>query len=59
MLGLEFLVAGDIIGTVVVAATLESVIVLGLIILMRTFLSVALHVEVENRWPWQKRNDLS
>ncbi|WP_028865655.1 DUF1622 domain-containing protein [Psychromonas aquimarina] len=53
MLGLEFLIAGDIIRTVVVANTLENVAVLGLIILIRTFLSVTLHLEVEGRWPWQ------
>ncbi|NKE71237.1 DUF1622 domain-containing protein [Candidatus Manganitrophus noduliformans] len=53
LLGLEFLVAGDIIRTVVVAPTLENVIVLGLIVLIRTFLSIALEVELEGRWPWQ------
>lgn len=53
MLGLEFLIAGDIIRTVIVADTLENVAVLGMIILMRTFLSVTLHLEVEGRWPWQ------
>lgn len=53
ILGLEFLIAGDIIRTVVVSASLESVAVLGLIILIRTFLSVTLHLEVEGRWPWQ------
>ena len=53
ILGLEFLIAGDIIRTVIVADTLENVAVLGMIILIRTFLSVALHLEVEGRWPWQ------
>ena len=53
ILGLEFLIAGDIIRTVVVADTLENVAVLGLIILIRSFLSVTLHLEVEGRWPWQ------
>ena len=53
ILGLEFLIAGDIIRTVVVADTLENVAVLGLIIVIRTFLSVTLHLEVEGRWPWQ------
>lgn len=53
ILGLEFLIAGDIIRTVVVADTLENVAVLGLIILIRTFLSATLHLEVEGRWPWQ------
>lgn len=53
ILGLEFLIAGDIIRTVVVADTLENIAILGLIILIRTFLSVTLHLEVEGRWPWQ------
>ena len=53
ILGLEFLIAGDIVRTVVVADTLENVAILGLIIVIRTFLSVTLHLEVEGRWPWQ------
>lgn len=56
LLGLEFLVAADIIGTVAVDPTLRSVTVLGLIVLVRTFLSVALEVEMEGRLPW-KRED--
>ncbi len=51
--GLEFLVAGDMIRTVVVDPTLDNAIVLGLIVLIRTFLSLALQLEVEGRWPWQ------
>lgn len=54
ILGLEFLIAGDIIRTVIVADTLENVAILGMIILIRTFLSVTLHLEVEGRWPWQQ-----
>jgi len=54
LLGLEFLVAGDIIRTVVVSPTLGNVVVLGLIVLIRTFLSMALQLEVEGRWPWQR-----
>ena len=54
ILGLEFLIAGDIIRTVVVADSLENVGILALIILIRSFLSVTLHLEVEGRWPWQK-----
>jgi uncharacterized membrane protein len=53
LLGLEFLVAGDIIDTVVVDPTLDNVMVLGMIIVIRTFLSIFLHLEVEHRWPWQ------
>ena len=54
LLGLEFLVAADIIRTVAVTPTLEGVLVLGLIVLIRTFLSMALQVELEGRWPWQR-----
>jgi uncharacterized membrane protein len=54
LLGLEFLIAGDIIRTVAVTPTLSSVTLLGLIVLIRTFLSITLHLEVEGRWPWQK-----
>lgn len=54
LLGLELLVAADIIRTVAVDPTLESVTVLGLIVLIRTFLSMALQVELEGRWPWQE-----
>lgn len=53
ILGLEFLIAGDIVRTVVVADTLENIAILGLIILIRSFLSITLHLEVEGRWPWQ------
>ena len=56
ILGLEFLIAGDIIRTVVVAATFENVAVLGLIILIRSFLSITLHLEIEGRWPWQQES---
>jgi uncharacterized membrane protein len=54
LLGLEFLVAADIIRTVAVTPTLQSVLVLGMIVLIRTFLSMALQVEVEGRLPWQR-----
>ena len=54
MLGLEFLVAGDIIRTVVVAPTLENVAVLAIVVVIRTVLSMALQVEIEGRWPWQR-----
>lgn len=54
LIGLEFLIAGDIIRTVAVTPTLESLALLDLIVLIRTFLSVTLHLEVEGRWPWQK-----
>jgi uncharacterized membrane protein len=54
LLGLEFLVAGDIIKTVAVSPTFESVGVLAIIVAIRTFLSMSLEVELEGRWPWQK-----
>jgi len=54
LLGLEFLVAGDIIRTVVVAPTLENVLILGLVVLIRTFLSFSLQLEIDGRWPWQR-----
>lgn len=55
LLGLEFLVAADIIRTVAVAPNAESVLMLGGIVLIRTFLSVALQVELDGRWPWESR----
>lgn len=55
LLGLEFLVAGDIIATVSTAPTMDNVLVLGVIVLIRTFLSLSLQVELEGKWPWQKR----
>ena len=51
-LGLEILVAADIIRTVALEATLNSVAVLGLLVLIRTFLSWSLVVELEGHWPW-------
>lgn len=55
LLGLELLVAGDIIRTVVVDPTFESVGVLAVIVAIRTFLSFTLEVEITSRWPWQAR----
>ena len=52
LLGLEILVAADIVRTVALEATVESVIVLGVLVLIRTFLSWALVVEIEGHWPW-------
>ena len=53
LLGLEFLVAADIIGTVAVDPTFENLGVLAAIVLIRTFLSFALEVEIEGHWPWK------
>jgi uncharacterized membrane protein len=54
LLGLEFLVAADIINTVAIEPTLQSLLVLGGIVLIRTFLSFSLEVEIEGRWPWER-----
>lgn len=54
LLGLEFLVAGDIIRTVAVSPSLGGVAVLAVIVLIRTFLSASLEVEIEGRWPWSR-----
>jgi uncharacterized membrane protein len=56
LLGLEFLVAADIIRTVAVTPTWQSVVVLGGIVLIRTFLSFSLQLEVTGAWPWQQRS---
>ena len=55
LLGLEFLVAADIIRTVAVDPTFQSVGVLAVIVAVRTFLSFTLDVELDGRWPWQSR----
>lgn len=55
LLGLEILVAADIIRTVAVSPTLESAGVLAIIVAIRTMLSFSLEVELEGRWPWQQR----
>ena len=55
LLGLEFLVAGDIIRTVAVAPTFAGVGVLAILVAVRTFLSFTLDVELSGKWPWQSR----
>ena len=54
ILGLEFLIAGDVIRTVIVSHTLSSVAVLALVVVIRAFLSFTLALEIEGRFPWQK-----
>jgi uncharacterized membrane protein len=54
LLGLELLVAADIINTVAIQPTLGSVAVLAGIVSIRTFLSFSLEVEIDGRWPWQR-----
>jgi uncharacterized membrane protein len=53
LLGLEFLVAADIVRTVALEPNLQNVIILGLLVIIRTFLSWSLVVEIEGRWPWR------
>lgn len=53
LLGLEFLVAGDILKSLVIDPTLDDLLVLAGLILVRTFLSIALGVEINGHWPWQ------
>ncbi|MBX5461501.1 MAG: DUF1622 domain-containing protein [Steroidobacteraceae bacterium] len=53
LLGLEILVAADIVRTVALRPTLASVAALGMLVAIRTFLSWSIVVEVEGRWPWQ------
>jgi uncharacterized membrane protein len=53
LLGLEFLVAADIVRTVALEPTMQNVMILGLLVVVRTFLSWSLVVEIEGRWPWR------
>ena len=57
LLGLELLVAADIIRTVAVTSTFTSVGVLAVIVVIRTFLSFSLELEITGRWPWQKSTE--
>jgi len=57
LIGLDLLIAADIIKTVTLEATLENVVILGLLVLIRTFLSWSLVLEIDGRWPWQPRLD--
>ena len=56
LLGLELLVGADIIATVTAPLTFESVGLLAVVVLIRTFLSFALETEIEGRWPWDRRS---
>ena len=56
LLGLEVLIVADIVRTIVVAPTYESVTVLGLIVVIRILLSFSLEVEIEGFWPWKRRD---
>ena len=54
LLGLEVLIVGDIVHTIVVDPTIESVVVLGMIVVIRIVLSFSLEVEIEGTWPWSR-----
>lgn len=56
LVSLELLIVADIIQTIAVEPTFASLGVLGLIVAIRTFLSFAMEVEIEGKWPWQGRN---
>ena len=58
LLGLEILIAADIMATIITEPTLRSVSILGLIVFIRTLLSLSLQVELEGRFPWQKKPDV-
>ncbi len=57
LLGLEILVAADVVRTVAVDPSLESAAVLGMLVVIRTFLSWSLSVEIDGRWPWRAGGD--
>jgi uncharacterized membrane protein len=57
LLGLEILVAADIIRTIAITPSFTSVGVLGLIVVVRTFLSFSLEAELDGQWPWRKAGD--
>jgi uncharacterized membrane protein len=56
LVGLEILIAADVIRTVALEATLQSVVILGMLVLVRTFLSWTLVIDIEDRWPWQPKH---
>jgi uncharacterized membrane protein len=57
LLGLEILVAADVIRTVALEPTMQNVLILGLLVLIRTFLGWSLVVEIEERWPWRSTRE--
>ena len=57
LLGLDFLVAGDIIRTVTVESSLSGIASLGLLVLIRTALVFTIHLEIEGHWPWEGKSD--
>lgn len=59
LIGLEFLVAGDIIRSVAGNLSMDSVIILAVIVVIRSLLGVEFEMEIEGRWPWQRSKDKS
>ena len=59
LLGLEVLIVGDIVRTIIVDPTVESVAVLGIIVIIRIVLSFSLEVEIDGVWPWNRREQRS
>ena len=59
LIGLEILIAADIVRTVALDITISNLLSLGLLVLIRTFLSWSLVVEIEGRWPWQNESHRS
>ena len=59
LLGLEVLIIADIVRTIIVDPTLESVAVLGAIVVIRILLSFSLEVEIDGAWPWRRAHDAS
>jgi uncharacterized membrane protein len=57
LIGLEILVAADVVRTVALQPSLVNITILGILVLVRTFLSWSLVVEIEGRWPWQSRKE--
>ena len=57
LLGLELLIAADVIKTVTLDLDIESVLSLGILVLVRTFLAWSITMENEGRWPWQRSSD--
>ncbi len=58
LLGLEILVAADVVRTVALEPTLQNFEALGVLVMVRTFLSWSIVLEIESRWPWQRRSDV-
>ncbi len=57
ILGLEILIAGDIVSTVTTEPTMDRVLVLGVIVVIRTLLSLSIEVEIDGTWPWKRKKD--